>query len=331
VKAVVHKGEPGLAGLLFTEMDEPAVTKGTVKVKLKVSGLNHRDLFTLQRHSPEAPPLVIGSDGAGVIVETGEGVDHINVGDEVVIIPSLNWKEKSAAPPPEFEILSLPDHGTFAEYIVLPAENVAPKPSYLSWEEAGVLTLGALTAYRTLFTRAQATAEQTIFIPGVGSGVVTLLVKMAKAIGARVIVTSRSAEKRENGLKLGADLAIDSEGDWNKLLKDETIDIVIESVGAATWQKSLSLLKPGGTIAVFGASAGDVVQLNLRDFFYGHYTLVGTSLGSIEEAYEMLEFFNKHQIKPVVDSVYPLNDALEAMKKIERGGQFGKIALKVSE
>ncbi|MGV3487356.1 MAG: zinc-binding dehydrogenase [Tuberibacillus sp.] len=331
MKAVVHKGKPGLDGVLYTDMAEPEVTKGTVKVKLKVSGLNHRDLFTLQRHSPAAPPLIIGSDGAGIVVEVAEDVDHIRVGDEVVIIPSLHWREKSAAPPPEFEILSLPDHGTFAEYIVLPAENVAPKPSYLSWEEAGVLTLGALTAYRTLFTRAQAKAGQTIFIPGVGSGVVTLLLKMAKAIGARVIVTSRSEEKREKALKLGADLAIDSESDWKALLKDETIDLVIESVGAATWDKSLSLLKLGGTIAVFGASAGDVIQLNLRDFFYGHYTLVGTSLGSIEEAYEMLEFFNKHEIKPIVDSAYSLIDAKEAMKKIEKGSQFGKIAIKVSE
>ncbi|WP_027724715.1 zinc-binding dehydrogenase [Tuberibacillus calidus] len=330
MKAVVHKGEAGIAGVHYTDMPEPTVSKGQVKVRLKTAGLNHRDLFTLKRHRPDDPALILGSDGAGVVEAVGKDIDHIDVGDEVVIIPSLHWKNKSAAPPPEFEILSLPDHGTFAEAIVLPAENVAPKPLYLSWEEAGVLTLGALTAYRVLFTRAQIKAGQTVLIPGAGSGVATLLIQMAKAVGARVIVTSRSAEKRQKALELGADRAIDSEHDWRELLKDETIDLVIESVGAATWDKSLNVLKPGGTIAVFGASAGDVVSLNLRDFFYGQYTLVGSTLGSIEEAYEMLEFFNKHRIKPVIDSVYSLSDTLLAMKKIEQGSQFGKIAIKIS-
>jgi zinc-binding alcohol dehydrogenase/oxidoreductase len=331
MKAVVHKGEPGFAGVTVTDMVEKATTRGTVKVKLKVAGINHRDLFTLQRHRPEDPALVIGSDGTGIINEVGEGVQNVQVGDEVVIIPSLHWQKNSPAPPPEFEILSLPDHGTFAEYIVLPAENVAPKPAYMSWEEAGVLTLAALTAYRVLFTRAKLEAGQTVLIPGVGSGVATLLLQMVKAVGARVIVTSRSAEKREKALELGADMAIESGADWYALLKDETIDIVIESVGAATWDKSLNQLKPGGTIAVFGASAGDEVQLNLRKFFYGQYNLLGSTLGSIEEAHEMLEFFNKHKIKPVIDSVFPMDDAISALKKIEHGGQFGKVAIKVSE
>ena len=331
MKAIVHKGEPGFPGLAFTEIQEPNVAKGTVKVKLKTSGLNHRDLFTLQRHRSDQPALVIGSDGAGVIVEIGEDVDNVQVGDDVVIIPSLHWRRKSPAPPPDFEILSLPDHGTFAEYIVLPAENVASKPSYLSWDEAGVLTLGALTAYRVLFTRAQIQAGQTVLIPGAGSGVATLLLQMAKAVGARAIVTSRNEVKRVRALKLGADLAIDSTADWEEQLKNETIDVVIESVGAATWQKSLNQLKKGGTIVVFGASAGDLVQLNLRNFFYGQYTLMGSTLGSIEEAHEMLQFFEKHKIKPIVDSVYSLSDAEQAMKKIEHGGQFGKIAIKISE
>ncbi|HET6872278.1 MAG TPA: zinc-binding dehydrogenase [Sporolactobacillaceae bacterium] len=331
MKAVVHKDEPGFAGLMVTDMPEPITAKGTVKVKLKTVGINHRDLFTLQRHRPEDPALIIGSDGAGVIVEVGDGVDNVQAGDEVVVIPSLRWQKNSPAPPADFEILSLPDHGTFAEYIVLPAENVARKPSYMTWEESGVLTLAALTAYRVLFTRAKLEAGQTVLIPGVGSGVVTLLMQMVKAVGARVIVTSRSDEKREKALQLGADMAIDSGADWVEILKDEAIDIVIESVGAATWDKSLNQLKPGGTIAVFGASAGDVVQLDLRKFFYGQYNLLGSTLGSIEEAHEMLKFFETHKIKPVVDSVYSLSDAVSALKKIEHGGQFGKVALKVSE
>lgn len=331
MKAVVHKGEPGFPGVSFTDKADPKVSEGTVKVKLKTAGINHRDLFTLKRHGADEPALVIGSDGAGIVEEAGAGVNNVKAGDEVIVIPTLHWQKNTPAPPPEFEILSLPDDGTFAEYIVLPAENVAPKPAYLSWEEAGVLGVAGITAYRVLFTKAQVKSGQTVLIPGVGSGVVTILLQMVKAAGARVIVTSRSEEKRQKALELGADLAIDSGADWDEALKDETIDIVIESVGAATWQKSLDQLKPGGTIAMFGASAGDVVQLNLREFFYGQYTLLGSTLGSIEEAHEMLKFCEKHEIRPVMDSVYPLSDTLEALKKIETGSQFGKIALKVSE
>ncbi|WP_077615402.1 zinc-binding dehydrogenase [Caenibacillus caldisaponilyticus] len=331
MKAIVHEGQPGFSGLKFAEIPSPAVKPGTVKVRLKTAGLNHRDLFTLVRHKADAGPLVIGSDGAGIVEEIGEGVSGFQKGDEVVIIPSLGWRKKSAAPPEGFEILGLPDDGTFAEEIVVPAENLAPKPHHLSWEQAGVVMLGALTAYRALVTRAHVAAGQTVLIPGVGGGVATLLIQMAKALGAKVIVTSRSSDKREKALALGADRAIDSNGDWQEALPGEKVDVVIESVGAATFEKSLSLLKPGGIIVVFGASAGDVVPLNLRNFFYGQYTLIGSTMGSIEEAHECLRFMEEHRIAPVIDSVFPLREAEAALRKLERGEQFGKIALKIAD
>ncbi|MFC4619261.1 zinc-binding dehydrogenase [Camelliibacillus cellulosilyticus] len=329
MKAIVHHDIEGFDGLTFTEFEQAPLKKGTVRVRLKTAGLNHRDLFTLRNHKPDQPPVIIGSDGAGIIEAIGEDVDGLRIGDEVIVIPSLGWREKSAAPPKNFEILGFPSHGTLAETIVLPAENVAPKPSFLDWEQAGVLCLGALTGYRALVTRAKVEKGQTVFIPGVGSGVATFLVQMAKALGARVIVSSRSEEKREKAIKLGADRAIDSNSDWEKLLKEETIDVVIESVGAATWQRSLNSLKPGGTVVVFGASAGDEVTLNLRDFFYGQYNLLGSTMGSIEECHEMLHFIQEHRIMPIVDSVYHLKDTREALRKLEQGEQFGKIAITI--
>ncbi|MBM7647004.1 NADPH:quinone reductase-like Zn-dependent oxidoreductase [Scopulibacillus daqui] len=186
MKAIVHKGEEGLAGVAYIDINEPQVKGCEVKIKLKTAGLNHRDLFVLSRHSGVETPLVIGSDGAGIIEEIGEGVEGLAIGQEVVIIPSLRWREKSPAPPEDHEILGMPDNGTFAESIVINAEQVSAKPKHLTWEEAGVLPLGALTAYRAMFTRGNLQAGQTVFIPGAGSGVATFLVQMAKAAGARV-------------------------------------------------------------------------------------------------------------------------------------------------
>jgi zinc-binding alcohol dehydrogenase/oxidoreductase len=330
MKALIHEGPQGMAGVRFGEIEQRDPGPGEVKVALKAAGLNHRDLFVLFRRKKDAnPPLVLGSDGAGVVAAVGEGVTDVMVGDEVIINPSLNWPHKSDAPPPGFEILGLPDHGTFAESVIVPKENVFAKPAYLTWEEAGVFALAALTAYRALFTRGNVQAGQTVLIPGIGSGAATFLLQMAKAAGARVIVTSRSEEKRARALALGAALAIDSESEWSALLQDEKVDLVIESVGQATWDKSLSVLRKGGTIVTFGASAGDEVKLNLRTFFYGQYNLLGTTMGSGEEFREMLQFCQTHNIKPVIDRVYPLSEGKSALERMEMAKQFGKIALQI--
>ncbi|HET7657738.1 MAG TPA: zinc-binding dehydrogenase [Bacillales bacterium] len=329
MKAVVHVGNPGMDNVFIRDIDEPELGFGQVKVRLKSAGMNHRDLFVPNRRSSEDPPVTLGSDGAGIVEAVGEGVDGIEVGQEVVINPSLGWHENSSAPPEGFEILGNPDDGTFAEAIVVPAANIEAKPEYLTWEEAGVLPLGALTAYRALFTRGKADAGMTVFIPGVGSGVATFLVQMAKAVGARVVVTSRSEEKRKRALELGADAAVDSNGDWKEALADERIDLVIESVGAATWNQSLEALRPGGTMVVFGASAGDEVTLNLRSFFYGQYNLLGSTMGSSEEFRDMLQFIEQHKIRPVVDEYFPLDQAKQAFRKLSEGKQFGKIGLTI--
>ncbi|MFA8438167.1 zinc-binding dehydrogenase [Pueribacillus sp. YX66] len=329
MKAVIHKGMKGLAGVQVADFEESTPSVFEVKVRLKVAGLNHRDLFIPFRHGEHDPPVILGSDGAGVVEQIGEGVTNVQVGDEVIIIPSLGWEKNSPAPPKEFEIVGFPDHGTFAESIVIPAKNAVKKPESLRWEEAGVLPLAALTAYRALFTRGKLEAGQHLLLPGIGSGVATFLLLMAKAAGASVTVTSRSETKRKRALKLGADAAIDSNGDWDDQMNGEKADIVIDSVGRATFHKSLKQVKLGGTIVVFGASAGDEITLDLRSFFYGQYNLLGSTMGSSEEFLEMLEFINKHKIKPVIDKVFLLTDALDALQRLDDADQFGKIALKI--
>ncbi|WP_017727790.1 zinc-binding dehydrogenase [Halalkalibacterium ligniniphilum] len=331
MKALVHAKIEGLDGLTYREMTEMQPAKGEVRVKLKTSGLNHRDLFVLTRHKTSDPPLILGSDGAGVIDAIGEGVENLQVGDEVIINPGIGWNEKSDAPPQGFEIVGLPGHGTFAEKIVIPAENAVAKPEYLTWEEAGVLSLAALTAYRALITRGRVRPGMKTFIPGIGSGVATFLLQFAKAIGATVFVTSRSADKCQKAIELGADKAINSNEDWGEALKGEKMDLVIECVGAATFNKSLEQLRPGGTIVTFGASAGDDVQFNLRSFFYGQYNLLGSTMGSGEEYKEMLQFIQTHQIRPVIDKMYKLSEFEQAFKRLEDAAQLGKIGFYVNE
>ncbi|KGP71292.1 zinc-binding dehydrogenase [Pontibacillus yanchengensis] len=330
MKAFVHEGRNGLEGTNYQEMQETSPNAGEVKVKLKYAGLNHRDLFVLERHKESDPALIIGSDGAGIIEEIGEGVTRVNVGDEVVIDAALGWHNKTDAPPAGFQLIGLPGHGTFAEYITVPADNVEPKPDHLTWDEAGVLPLAGLTAYRALFTRANVQSGNTVLLPGIGSGAATYLLLFAKAIGARVIVTSRSEYKRNKALELGADLALDSNQDWEKALENESIDIAVETVGAATFNKTLDQLRKGGTIVTFGASAGDQVTIDIRKFFYGQYNLLGTTMGSHEEFKEMLQLVNKYNIKPVMDNVYPLSETSKAMQRLSESEQFGKIGIEIN-
>lgn len=330
MKAVFHKGPKGMDGLTYGELDQSEVKAGEVRIILKAAGLNHRDLFVLTRHKEEDPALVVGSDGAGVVDEIGEGVTNVSKGDEVIVNPGINWKHNTDAPPPEFDIVGLPGHGTFAESIVLPADNAVKKPEHLSWEEAGVVALAGLTAYRALFTRGQVKEGMKVLIPGIGSGVATFLLQFAKAAGATVYVTSRSEEKRQKALELGADHAIDSEGNWEEALEGTKMDLVIECVGAATFNKSLKQLRKGGTIVTFGASAGDEVTINLRDLFYGQQNLLGSTMGSAEELDDMIAFIEQHQIHPVMDQVYDLSDYKAAFERIEKAEQLGKIGFSIS-
>ena len=188
-----------------------------------------------------------------------------------------------------------------------------------------------MTAYRALFTKVKVTDQQTVLIPGIGGGVATYLLQFSKAVGAKVYVTSRSEEKLKGALDLGADKGINSEIEWEKELDGEKVDIVIESVGAATFNQSLRQLKKGGKMVLFGSSTGDIVELNLREFFYGQYTLLGTTMGSKEEYSEMIKFIETYSIRPVIDNVYDFEDYEAAFDRLEAAKQMGKIVLRVNK
>jgi zinc-binding alcohol dehydrogenase/oxidoreductase len=223
----------------------------------------------------------------------------------------------------------MPRDGTFAQYVVVPAANVFPKPERLTMEEAAAIPLAGLTAYRALFTRGALQAGETVLITGVGGGVQTFVLLFAKRAGARAIVTSGSDEKLARAKELGADLAINyaSTPDWQKALRSESIDLVVDSSGGETLRKALEIIRPGGRIAIYGGTHAEAT-IKLFPLFWKHVTIVGTSMGSPYDFAGMLELFNDG-LRPVIDEVFALDDAAAAAQRLAESRQFGKIVLRV--
>ena len=327
VKTLIHSGKVGLEGLKWEDRAEQPAGPFEIKIKVKAAGLNHRDLFALSQVH-EKHPVVIGSDAAGIVVAVGAEVTRFKIGDEVMLYPGSGWRKNSDTAPETFTILGSSEQGAMAEEIVVSEENAVHKPANLSWEEAGVLSLSALTAYRAIFTKGGVSEGMKVLIPGIGGGVANYLLQFAKAAGAIVYVTSRSQEKLGMALQHGAKKGLLHDEDWVEGIGGK-VDVVIESVGAATFDKSLDAVRRGGTIVTFGSSTGDLVTFDLRKFFYGQYTLKGSTMGSFEEYEAMIRFVEDHDLHPVVDAMYPAEEFREAFQRLENAEQTGKIALQI--
>ncbi|BCJ93898.1 alcohol dehydrogenase [Anaerocolumna cellulosilytica] len=326
MKAVIFEG--GNKELVYKDVPIGIPKADEVKIKLKTAGLNRRDLFIISDSSNTDKPCVLGSDGAGIIVDLGENVTNFNLNDEVIINPSLRWKSKKAAPDVP-EILGSPTDGTFAEYVIVPKENLTLKPSFLTWEEAGVLSLSALTAYRALFTKGALQKGQHLLIPGIGGGVATFALMFAKSIGAKVTVTSRDTDKLEKAKKIGADCLLNTNDDWKATLEECKVDLILDSIGTATFSKYFDVLKPNGTVVNFGQSSGADINLSLKELFFSQFNILGTSMGSKEEFDEMIQLISKHKIKPIIDQKYLLRDYRKALARMSDGLQFGNIILDI--
>ena len=325
--AIIHEyGPPSVLGL--GELPDPQAGPGEVVVELRAAALNRRDTYLRGGANPAYRfplPLVLGSDGAGIRRDTGE---------EVVILPSLGWGEREDAPADGFRILGGPDNGTYAELIKVPAENVYPKPKRLSWAQAAAFPLAGLTAYRALFSRARLEAGETVLVLGAGSGVTTFAVSLAHQAGAHVIVTSSSDEKLERARELGAEAGVNyTAGDWVEEVRALTdgagVDVVVDSAGA-TWPDSLRCLRPGGRLAVFGATAGAEVTLGVRPIYFGQFSILGTTMGSPRDFAALLAAIERGSWTPVIDSVRPLAETAAAHERMEAGAHFGKLVLDVS-
>ncbi|BCU83172.1 alcohol dehydrogenase [Polycladomyces abyssicola] len=336
MKAIVLREFGGPEQLRYEEVPDPTPGRGEVVVRLKAAALNRRDYFiTINQYPGIRLPAIPGSDGAGIVAAVGEGVDNVAVGSEVVINPTLNWGDNPRVQGPDFQILGVPTDGTYAQLVKVPAENVYPKPEYLTWEEAAALPLAALTAYRALITRGRLQPGETVFIPGIGGGVATFLLQIAVAAGARVFVSSRSDEKIERALQLGATGGVNVNSEkWVKELQarmEGQADLCVDSVGGDTFSQLIRITKPGGRIVTFGATRGPVPNLVMPLIFLKQLDILGSTMGNAEEFEQMLSFFQKHEIRPVIDRSFPLEQASEAVKRMQAGDQFGKILLEIPE
>ncbi len=332
MKAIRLHQPGGPEQLRYDEVPAPQPGVGEVLVQLKAAALNHRDIWIrLGMQMADRLPLTPGSDGAGLVAEIGPGTSHPKVGDAVVINPSLNWGDREDRPSPGFKILGGPDPGTYAERIVIPAENVFAKPSPLSFEEAAAMPLASLTAWRAVVTRGAVRPGDRVVVLGIGGGVATFALQIARLAGASVIATSSSEAKLDRARELGADFAINyTSEDWEKIVIERTgggADVIIDSVGQQTWGKALRALRPGGRLVSFGATTGRTTEVDIRSVFWNQISILGTTMGSPREFAAMLQLYEAGRLKPVVDSVFPLRDAPAAHRRMDEGQQFGKIVL----
>jgi zinc-binding alcohol dehydrogenase/oxidoreductase len=334
MKAIIHQGK-GLDGARLTDMPVLPVRANQVRVRLKAAALNHRDLWTCLYRAPEQPPVILGADGAGVVEEVGAGIADLAAGTPVIINASQDWLSGLDVPRGEYnagyKILGYPDHGTFAEQIVIARHQLEPKPAFLSYEEAAALSLVGLTTYRALFTEGALLAGQTVVIPGIGGGAATQALLFAKCAGARVVVTSRVAAKLERARALGADLALPTQSDWAKAVRDFTdgrgAELVIETVGDATWSNSIKCLANGGKIVVFGATSPGPISIDPRSLFLHWQSIRGTTMGSRDEFCAMLRYAEAFKVKPVIDCSFALEDGVAALRYLDSAAQMGKVTL----
>ncbi len=324
VQAVRIHEDGGPEVLRLEEVDDPVAGPGEVLVRLRAASLNHLDLW-LRKGLPSVPkPRILGADGAGEVASLGDGATGFAVGDRVVLNPGLDDGAR---------IVGEHMDGTHAELIALPAEYLHPLPASLSYEEAAAFPLVFATAYRMLATRAGLQKGEWVLVWGIGAGVATAALAIAKSLGARVAVTSRDGEKLERALELGANAAIRTDGDVVEEVRGLTngrgADVVIEHVGEATWKTSLQAVRKGGRVVVCGATSGPNPPANLHRIFWKQLSIYGSTMGTREDFAAVYDLVATGRAKPVVDRVFPLEEVAAAHEYLESGRQLGKVVLSI--
>jgi NADPH:quinone reductase-like Zn-dependent oxidoreductase len=306
-----------LDGLESGERPEPQVPPGWTTVDVRAASLNHHDLWSLRGVglAAEALPMILGCDAAGVDAD----------GNEVVLHSVIGQTGHGVGPREPRSILTEKYQGTFAERVAVPQWNVLPKPKELSFEEAACLPTAWLTAYRMLFTNAGVRPGDSVLVQGAGGGVATAAIVLGAAAGLRMFATSRDEAKRKRAEDLGAEAAFETGARL-----PHRVDAVLETVGAATWSHSVKSLKPGGTLVISGATSGpNPKAAELNRVFFLELKVVGSTMGTKEELSALLHFCAAKGVRPVVDSVLPLDRAREGFEKMAGGDLFGKVVLTV--
>jgi NADPH:quinone reductase-like Zn-dependent oxidoreductase len=318
VRAVRIHEDGGPEVLVLEEAPDPVPEPGEVLVRLHASALNHLDVW-IRKGLPSVPkPRILGADGAGVRVDTGE---------RVVINPGIEHGKT-------IHVVGEHGDGTNAELIAVPATNVYPIPGDLSFEEAAAFPLVFETAYRMLVTRAQLQADEWVLIWGIGGGVSTAALAIAKALGARTVVTSSSDAKLERARELGADVTVNhADGDVVAAVKEATggdgADVVVETVGQATWKTSLDAAATFGRITVCGATTGPNPPAALHRVWWKQLSILGSTMGTKADFEGVYDLIDSGRVRPVVDEVVPLEEIRAAHARLEAGEQLGKIVLSI--
>ncbi|NOZ23547.1 MAG: zinc-binding dehydrogenase [Planctomycetes bacterium] len=339
--AVIHENGD-LDCVRVEDIPDPTPEQGEVVLKVRAAALNHLDIW-VRKGRPGVTlqmPHVLGSDASGVVEELGPGVGNVAVGDEVVLKPGLSCGECTHCLRGEhsqcfsYGIIGMSRPGTFAEKVAVPAENLHPKPAHLNFEEAS-FTLSYLTAWRMLMTRAGLVVGETVLIHGIGGGVALAALQLAKLAGAEVIATSSSDEKLKRATELGADYTInytktsDVAARAREITSGRGVDIAFDTVGAATWPIDIEAVGRGGRIVLCGVTSGATAETNLQAVYWNHLTILGSTMGSHGEFHQLMQTVNTTKFRPIIDSTYPLDQAKEAMARMEAGEQFGKIILQM--
>ncbi|MDH5474936.1 MAG: zinc-binding dehydrogenase [Cyclobacteriaceae bacterium] len=317
------------------EVDKPTVLKSDVLIKIKAAALNHHELWTLlEKNLKSESNIIMGSDGAGVVEQVGEGVKDFKIGEEVIINPSLNWGLNNRVHGQKYEILGSPTQGTFSQYISISEQYVHHKPAHLSIHQSAALPLAGLTAYRALFTRGEFEPDNKVLITGIGGGAALFALSFAIASGAEVYVTSSNGNKISRAIELGAKGGVNyKDNNWRTELegKVDGFDVIIDSAGGEGFVELCELANPGGRIALFGRTAGNIPNISPKTIFWKQLSIHGTTMGNDNEFKKLVGLISSKRINPVIDAVYSAKDINEAFEKMNRGEQFGKIVINMDE
>lgn len=330
MKAVFYP-DPGNS-LQLEETEIPIPQPGQVQVRIQYAALNHLDLYVMQQARRSAG-LIGGADCSGIVTAVGAGADPALVGREVLVNPGIDWGSNEEVQDDAFRILGADLNGSFAEYVVVPAENVFAIPSHLSLREAAALPMAAVTAYRALFTKGKIRAGEKLLITGIGGGVALFLLQFGLAAGAQVFVTSGSGDKIKRAKELGATAGFNyKDTGWVKAARDAAggFHLVVDTAGGEGFAGLSELANPAGRIVVMGRTAGNITSLSPSVIFNKQLHLVGSLMGSNTDFRDMLDFVAKHRLMPLIDREFSLAQIDEAFRYMHTGSQFGKLLINVA-
>ncbi|MBB4634098.1 zinc-binding dehydrogenase [Longimicrobium terrae] len=339
MRAAIFHENGGPEVVRIEQVARPAPGPGQLLVEVRAAALNHLDLWVRRGIPIETTmPHIGGSDFAGVVVEVGEGVAADRVGERVVVNPGLwcgHCRECARGQESmceRYRIVGEHTDGGFTEFVAVHADRAYRIPDDFSFEEAAALPVSYMTAWRALVSRARLRPGEDVLVIGASGGTALAAVQIARVMGARVFAVTQGAANVQRVRELGADVVYDrATTDWSRAVHADTgrrgVDVVVENVGAATWSGSLRALTRGGRLVTYGATAGPKVELDLRSVFWKQIEVIGTTMASRSEFEDMLRIVFAGRIRPVIDTVMPLDQAREAHGRLEAGGQFGKIIL----